>query len=129
MKQLRSKLAVARGLGSAGEGVGHWWMQRVTAVALVPLSFWFVSSLMKMTKGEIASVAEWLASPWSAAPMLALLLALFWHAKLGAQVVIEDYIHQPVLKYSCLLINSFFCWGAAIICAVAVLKLHIMGYQ
>ncbi len=126
---IRSKLAIARGLGAAGEGVGHWWMQRVTAVALVPLSFWFVSSLMKMTKGEISGVAQWLSSPWSALPMLALIVALFWHAKLGTQVVIEDYVHHPVMKYSLLLANSFFCWAAGIMCAVAVLKLHILGIQ
>lgn len=125
--QLRSKLSVARGLGSAKHGVGHWWVQRVTAIALIPLSLWFTASLLMITQSpDPFRVADWLASPITAVIMLVLVVATFWHAKLGLQVVIEDYVHQPFWKYTLLLTNSFFCIAAAIVSALAVLKLHLL---
>lgn len=130
MKQethLRSHLKIARGLGSAKHGVGHWWYQRLTAVALAPLCMWFVASLLIVAQSpDPFRMADWLASPFSAVLMAAFIVALFWHAKLGLQVVIEDYIKHPVAKYTLLLGNNFFCIGAAIVSLLAVLKLHLL---
>jgi succinate dehydrogenase / fumarate reductase membrane anchor subunit len=130
MKQsshLRSKLSVARGLGSAKHGVGHWWFQRVTAVALIPLSLWFVASLVSvLLSNNITKVAMWFASPVNALLLSAMLAAMFFHAKLGLQVVIEDYIKCPCMKYGALLANTFFSFAAAFFCIMAVLKLHFL---
>lgn len=90
---LRNELGRVRGLGSAKEGVGHWWHQRLTAIALIPLSLWFVASLICITGADRATVAHWLGSPLNLGVMILFIGALFYHAVLGLQVVIEDYIH------------------------------------
>ncbi len=100
---LRSGLSRVRGLGSAKEGVNHWWVQRMTAVALVPLTLWFVASLITLTGADHATVSAWIARPLNTVLLLSLLAATFWHASLGLQVVIEDYIHQERMKLAALL--------------------------
>lgn len=126
--QYRSRLSQARGHGSAKDGVMHWWLQRVTALALIPLTVWFLASLLSATHTDDPfQVVDWLASPLHAVPMLGFIVALFWHAKLGMQVVIEDYVHTPGAKYVLLLGNTFFSIGAAIVSILAVLKLHMFN--
>ncbi len=88
----RSPLSRARGLGSAKDGTGHWWAQRVSSIALVPLVLWFAFSVVSLSTGDYASVTAWLAKPWVAVLTILLLLATFYHAALGCQVIIEDYI-------------------------------------
>lgn len=133
MKQMEtsnfsSKLGKVRGLGSAKHGVMHWWLQRVTAIALIPLSIWFIGALISvMLSPDVLNIARWLSSSINAISLLLFLIALFYHAKLGLQVVIEDYIKCPFTKYSLLLANLFFCFGGATICIVAVLKLHFLN--
>src|ERR1700679_3719562 len=95
---LRSPLGRARGLGSARAGSKHWWAQRVTAVALVPLTLWFIWSVIHLTNGTQADVVEWLSSPVRLALMLALIIATFHHLQLGLQVVIEDYVTNDGVK-------------------------------
>lgn len=127
MASIISKQRRARGLGSAKGGTGHFWVQRVTAVALVPLSLWFMVSLLAVTQSpEPSAVAEWLASPIPAILMLMLIVALFWHAKLGMQVVIEDYVHHEGWKYALLIANAFGCFVGAAVSIVAVLRLHFL---
>ncbi len=124
---LRTSLARARGLGAAHHGVGHWWMQRVTAVALIPLTVWFICQLIPaLLSPNAIAIAEWLSFPLNAILMVLLLVALFYHAKLGVQVVIEDYVHTPVPKYALLLANTFLCFGLAGVSILAVLKLHFL---
>jgi succinate dehydrogenase / fumarate reductase membrane anchor subunit len=103
---LRSALGVVLGRGAAGEGVGHWWAQRVSALMLVPLSLWFVVSLVGLPLSDYAAVSIWIASGWNPVWLALLLLALCWHSRLGVQVVIEDYVHGPALKLAGLLFNS-----------------------
>lgn len=125
-QQLRSPLSVARGLGSAKDGTGHWWAQRVSAIAMIPLSIWMIYTLISiMYHGSAPQVQEWLANPLAALPLAALLLLMLYHARLGLQVVIEDYVRSPACKISLLLLNSFFCGGAALVCVLAILKLHV----
>lgn len=88
----------AQGLGSAREGVGHWWMQRVTAVALIPLTLWFAASLVKHAGDNYTSLALWLRAPLVTTSMVMLMCALFYHMALGLQVVAEDYIHVDRIK-------------------------------
>ncbi len=124
---LRSKLAKAKGLGAAHHGVSHWWWQRLTAVALVPLTVWFLYSLLTaMLSPEVTRIAEWLSSPVNVLMIVLLLVATFAHAKLGVQVVIEDYIHAPFMKYSLLLILTLVCFTFPAAGIIAVLKLHFL---
>ncbi|MEI6268001.1 MAG: succinate dehydrogenase, hydrophobic membrane anchor protein [Methylococcaceae bacterium] len=94
----RSPLAKAVGLGSAKTGTSHWWMQRVTAVALVPLSFWLIIFLDLSLNAPYQETVAWLSSPLNTLGMVAWLLAVFYHAALGLQVVIEDYIAAEGVK-------------------------------
>ncbi len=92
---LRSDLGRVKGLGSAKEGVQHWRLQRLTALALLPLTLWFVMSLLCVFQGSHAEVVQWIGQPHITVLLLALSIALFWHLLLGVQVVIEDYVHVP----------------------------------
>ena len=94
----RSPLAKAVGLGSAKTGTSHWWMQRVTALALVPLSFWLIIFLDLSLNAPYQEMVAWLSSPLNTLGMVAWLLAVFYHAALGLQVVIEDYIAAEGVK-------------------------------
>ena len=125
--ELQSKLAKAKGLGSAKHGVGHWWFQRVTAVALIPLALLFVAAVLRtLMAHDITTVMAWFASPVNAFLLATMLVAMFYHAKLGLQVVIEDYVKCPCAKYGLLLGNIFFCFGGATLSIITVLKLHFL---
>lgn len=95
---LRTPLGRARGLGSAKEGVHHWWQQRLTAVAIVPLVFWFVVSIAANVGADYTAMHAWLKQPLNATLLVLLLVAVFHHMQLGLQVVIEDYVHCHALK-------------------------------
>lgn len=123
---LRSPLSNAKGMGSAKEGTGHFIHQRVTAIALIPLSLWFIVSVLGFVVSDDSSkLAAWLYSGINASATIFMLIALFYHAKLGVQTVIEDYLHCSCMKLAALLGNAFFMYGATIISIVAVLKLHL----
>ena len=100
----RSELGRVRGLGSAKEGVHHWWMQRLTALALIPLSLWLVAALVAQTGASHAAVTAWIAQPITVGLLVLLIGATFYHAQLGLQVVIEDYVHNERLKIAGLLL-------------------------
>ncbi len=100
----RSPLAKVIGLGSAKEGSTHWWWQRLTAVALVPLTLWFVFSIASLTGPCLAQVNTWMASPVSSTLLIAFVVSLFYHTQLGVQVVLEDYVHHEGLKITSILI-------------------------
>jgi succinate dehydrogenase / fumarate reductase membrane anchor subunit len=94
----RTPLARAKGLGSAKSGTGHWWLQRVTAVALVPLSFWLIKFLRLSLTAPYQQTVDWLASPVNTICIIAWIVAVFYHAALGLQVVIEDYVAPEGVK-------------------------------
>lgn len=124
---MRSRLGIAKGLGSSHHGVQHFWLQRVTAVALIPLTLWFITSLITtVVSSDIIYVAQWFASPINAILTVLLLIALFMHARLGVQVVIEDYISCKVKRYSLLIANNLVSIGLSVISIFAVLKLHLL---
>lgn len=127
---LQSKLGAVRGLGSAKHGVMHWWLQRVTAIAMIPLFIWFTTVVISVfISPDVLSVARWFASSLNALFMGLFVVTMFYHAKLGLQVVIEDYIHCPYSKYTLLIANSFFCFGGGAACVLAILKLHFLNIQ
>jgi succinate dehydrogenase / fumarate reductase membrane anchor subunit len=104
--KFRAPLAVVLGRGSAGEGVAHWWSQRVTAVALVPLTAWFLVSLFGVPLNDHAAVTIWIGAGWNPLLLALLLLAMCLHSRLGVQVVIEDYVHSGAAKLTLLLLSS-----------------------
>lgn len=114
---------LARGLGSAKEGVHHFWVQRLTAVALIPLTLWFLFLLARMAGADYYSAADMLAEPHNAVFMLLFIWAGVYHFQLGMQVVIEDYIPDQGLKTVCLILNTFFSVMLGITCAYAALKI------
>jgi succinate dehydrogenase / fumarate reductase membrane anchor subunit len=122
---LRSPLSRARGLGSARAGSKHWWAQRLTAVALVPLTLWFIWSMLRLTDASQGDVADWLASPVRLALMLALIVATFHHLQLGMQVVIEDYVHQDGVKLGLVLAVKGICILLALICIICAMALGL----
>lgn len=119
----RSDLARARGLGSAKEGVQHWWLQRLTALALVPLSLWFVISVVAMAGATRAELLDWLNSPFSAGLLILCLVATFWHAILGLQVIVEDYVHGEGAKLAWLVAIKAALWFLAVVSVLSVIKL------
>ncbi len=121
MKARRSPLARARGLGAAGEGAAHWWAQRLTAVALVPLLLWFAASVCAMTGAGHQEVRAWIADPVVAILLILMTVAGFHHAQLGVQVVIEDYVHAEWLKIASIVMAKFaaFALGVAAVFSVA----------
>ena len=122
---LRTPLAKVRGLGSAKQGTEHWWQQRLTAIALVPLSLWFISELLCMTGMDHASVSQWLHIPVNAVLLIMLLIALFHHAQLGMQVVIEDYIESEWQKLGCIILVKFLAVLAGLTSVLSVAKVFL----
>ncbi len=104
---LRSPLSRVLGSGSAKEGTEHWWMQRVTAAALVILGLWFVYATLGLSEFTHSDLLQWLGHPFNAVMLLLLCITLAWHSQLGVQVVIEDYVHGPVVKVLSLVLNKF----------------------
>lgn len=124
-KDLRNPLARARGLGSAKEGVSHWLLQRVTAVALVFLTVWFVITVLSLMHADYATARSTIAKPWNAVLLIALIATMFRHAVLGLQVVIEDYVHTRWLEMTALVLIKFIAVLAALAGVLAVLRIAL----
>jgi succinate dehydrogenase / fumarate reductase membrane anchor subunit len=122
---LRSPLGRVLGRGSAGEGVGHWWVQRATAIALVPLALWFVFALIGLPSFAHADVSLWLTKPWNAVLLLLFVGVLVWHSKLGVQVVVEDYVHAKPAKIAALLASTFLHIALGVAAAFAILRVAL----
>ena len=124
---LQSPLGRVRGLGSAKDGTRHWWMQRVTAVALVPLALWFAVAIIKMTGSSHGEAITWVQSPFNAIMLLLLIVATFHHMQLGLQVVIEDYVHREGTKVVLILTEKLASFTLAVAAGFAVLKIAFGG--
>ena len=121
--RLRTPLGRIEGLGSAKSGTIHFWQQRLTAVALIPLSVWFVSSALAYVGAERGAVAAFFAEPAEAILMFLFIVAMVHHMSLGLQVIIEDYVHKEGTKIALLALNRFACWGIGAAAGFALLKL------
>ena len=121
--KLRSDLSRARGLGSAKAGAHHWWHQRLSAIALVPLGLWFVIALLGQLDASYTDTVQWISSPLVTVLLIALIIGTFYHALLGIQVVIEDYVHGELLKIGLLILMKFALVFGALLGIVAVLKI------
>ena len=124
---LRSPLSKAVGLGSAKHGFSHWWWQRVTAIALIPLTLWFVYSVICLAGSDYHVVQAWLSSPINATIMLLFTLTALFHAQTGLQVVIEDYIHTKWIHLTILLSVKFAAVVMAVLAVISVLKVVLGG--
>jgi succinate dehydrogenase / fumarate reductase membrane anchor subunit len=118
-------LGRVRGMGSAKEGVHHWWMQRLTAIALIPLVLWFVASVAMLAGAGHDETVAWLSQPLVAIAVIMLLVATLYHAALGIQVVIEDYIHHEGWKFFWLICMKFVFLVLGVAAVFSVLKLAI----
>ncbi|MEI2780473.1 MAG: succinate dehydrogenase, hydrophobic membrane anchor protein [Candidatus Competibacter sp.] len=122
---IRTPLARVRGLGTAKDGTHHWWMQRVTSIALVPLVLWFAFSMLRYSRAEYEVFQHWLSHPINAGLMVTFLFAVFYHAKLGMQVIYEDYVRPEWAMYVALLATQFVLFLLGAISIVAVLKIAL----
>ena len=122
MADLRTDLARVRHLGSAKDGVRHWWVQRLTAVAIIPLGIWFVVSALQLAGLPLADFRVWLTTGANFLLMALLVVAVFWHMQLGLQVVIEDYVHAEGAKMTLLVLNIFVCFFLGAFSLVALVK-------
>jgi succinate dehydrogenase / fumarate reductase, membrane anchor subunit len=124
---MRSTLGRVRHLGSAKEGVHHWWMQRLTGLALVPLVLWFVISVAGIAGMDHATATAWISSPAVAITLVLLITATFYHAQLGVQVVVEDYVHNEGVKLATLIAVKFAAIVLGVAAVFAVLKIAFGG--
>ena len=124
---LRTPLARARGLGSAHSGLHHWWMQRLTAIALVPLVVWFAVSLVMMSGADQGVVRAWIGSPFVMVLLILTIVVGLHHGQLGLQVVIEDYIHNEGWKLAFILLVRFFVVLFGVAAIVAILRIGFGG--
>jgi len=121
----RSPLAQAQGLGSAKEGVAHWWMQRLTALALIPLVGWMFFGVLQLTGADYQAVRHWVATPFNGIALICLVLALCYHSSLGVQVVTEDYVRRQWLRRLIIIVVYFLKVLIAVTSIFAILKIAL----
>ncbi|MEO7064947.1 MAG: succinate dehydrogenase, hydrophobic membrane anchor protein [Dokdonella sp.] len=124
-EQYRTPLKVATGLGSAKHGVQHFMAQRLTALALALLSVWFIWLVLKMLHLDYPAAHALVAQPWNAILMLAFVIAVFWHAQLGLQVVVEDYVHTHGWQLALQIAIKFLCFLGAAASVFAILRIAL----
>ncbi len=120
---MRTPLKISRGLGSAKDGTGHFWKQRLTGVANVVLGLFLVWLIASLVGADHATVKKTLANPAMALPLLALIVSGTVHMRLGMQTIIEDYVHNEGAKIVLLMLNTFFASAVALACVFAILKI------
>lgn len=126
-RDFRTPVGRARGLGSAKSGTGHFWWQRVTAIALIPLVAWLLGTLVSLVGADLDTVRAVLAKPWNAILLSLFLIATFWHAKLGLQVVIEDYIHARAMEIALQLLVTLACVVGALASLYAIGRIAFLA--
>ncbi|MHB1541837.1 MAG: succinate dehydrogenase, hydrophobic membrane anchor protein [Steroidobacteraceae bacterium] len=124
---LRAPLGSALGRGAAKTGVHHWWVQRLTAIALVPLGIWFVVSLLSLPSLGYSAVSAWMSQGWTAVLLILFVLTLAWHSQLGVRVVVEDYVHGAGPKSALLVLVTYLHVIAAAAGVFAVLRVALGG--
>jgi succinate dehydrogenase / fumarate reductase membrane anchor subunit len=125
---LRTPLGRVLGHGAAKSGVHHWWMQRVSAMALVPLTVWLLCALIRLPLANYAMVTIWIRDGWHPVWLVLTLLVIAWHSALGVQVVIEDYVHGKLTKPLLLVTANFFHVVVAAAGVFAVLRLALRSF-
>lgn len=121
----QAALRRARGLGTAKSGVSHWWWQRVTAAALVPLAIWLLAALISVAGEGRQALSAWLSNPVASTLMIALIVAMVWHMALGLTVIAEDYLHHEGVKFGAVTLIQIGCAVLAVAGVVSVLWLAL----
>ncbi|WP_022681500.1 succinate dehydrogenase, hydrophobic membrane anchor protein [Sphingobium bisphenolivorans] len=116
-----------RGLGSAKHGAHHWLAQRYTAVGNLLLVLWLIFSLVSLPGLDYESVRNWIANPLVAVPLMLMLVSVFYHLRLGMQIMLEDYVHDKGLNFFCILLLNFYAIGGAAAGIFAIAKIAFMG--
>lgn len=122
-----TSLGKVRGLGSAHSGSHHWLLQRFTAIGNLLLVLWFIASLLMLPNLGYGAVREWIARPLPAAAMALLIVSTFWHARLGMQVMLEDYVHTPANKFACVAALNLVAFAGAAFGLLCVIRLALGG--
>lgn len=122
----RSQLGRARGIGAAHTGAHHWYMERVTSIALVPLTLWFVFSVVRHAGAAHEDIVQWAQRPWNTVLLMALIVTTFHHMQLGLQAVLEDYVHNRAAQRVSILAMKAVCWLLGLFAGLAVLKLALL---
>ena len=125
MNKFRTPLKNVRGLGAAKTGTEHFVMQRLTATALVPLTIWFLVFVLSLVNADYVTAADAVSKPWNAVLLVGFLIAMFWHAQLGLQVVLEDYIHNSLLALALQTTVKFIAVLGAIVSVFAVARIAL----
>ncbi len=126
-RQYRTPLKIATGLGSARHGVHHFLVQRLTAIALLPLGLWFLWLVLALLHADHAGALALVGQPFNAVLMALFAIALFWHAQLGLQVVVEDYVHTHGWQLALQVAIRFLCFLGAAACVLAVVRIALRG--
>ena len=127
MPSYRTPLSRARGLGSAHHGVGHWISERITAIALIPLTLWAVFGVLRLAAGDYGAAVAWISDPVNTTLLILTLVVSFWHMHAGMRVVVEDYIHITLNKSVLLLLNLFVCGLVGALAVFSILKVALGG--
>ena len=127
MASYRTPLSRAQGLGSAKHGAGHWISERVSSIALVPLTLWGAYSVIRLAGGDYGLAVRWIGDPLNATLMVLTLAISFWHMHSGMRVVVEDYIHKTATKSALLILNLFVCGLAGALAIFSILKVALGG--
>ena len=122
-----TEIGRVRGLGSAKSGTHHWINQRITAVSNLLLVLWLIFSLLNLSGLDYISVVAWLAKPWVAVPMMLMIVSVFYHFRLGLQIVMEDYVHEEGAKFAATLLLNFYAIGGAAAGIFAIAKIAFTG--
>jgi succinate dehydrogenase / fumarate reductase membrane anchor subunit len=123
----RTPISKARGLGSAKQGFHHWWIQRVTAIALIPLTFWFGVAIVRVPGADYRTIVDWISSPWNTVLLISTIIAVFYHAILGIQVIVEDYVHAEWMKIAAILATKLFLIFYALAALYATFRIITIG--
>lgn len=121
----KSAIGRVKADGSTRQGAHHFIVQRLTSIALVPLSLWFIAAAVGLSGASYEEVRAWLSGPFNTTAMILLIVSLFWHAQLGVQVIIEDYVHHEALKVGSLMLLNLAAIALGTACVVAVLKVSL----
>jgi succinate dehydrogenase / fumarate reductase membrane anchor subunit len=127
MDNYRTPLSRARGLGSAKHGAGHWITERVSSIALIPLTIWAAYGVIRLAAGDYGLAVQWVSDPLNATLLVLTLAVSFFHMQSGMRVVVEDYIHKSMTKSALLILNLFVCGLAAALAIFSILKVAFTG--